>query len=175
MVLLGIKFHRVAYMLTFFYCNNWCVYFCPTWFFLTIKCCWDQYSWKQIQIRHPYTVFTNGGLAGKSEALEDKQKLQMKTFSELAECLARIPRKITLYGRLFKYNDVGRLLLLMFSTDLLFAIKRDAYIFKETGWFCRFPKHQKLDKWAMAGEKRQTCWPKLHIETEFESQLTAIR
>ena len=33
----------------------------------------------------------------------------------------------------------------------------------------------KLDKWAMAGEKRQTCWPKLHIETEFESQLTAIR
>ena len=26
----------------------------------------------------------------ESEALEDKQKLQMKTFSELAECLARI-------------------------------------------------------------------------------------
>ena len=57
----------------------------------------------------------------------------MKTFSELAECLARIPPKITLYGRLFKYNDVGRLLLLMFSTDLLFAIKRDAYIVKEAG------------------------------------------
>ena len=34
----------------------------------------------------------------ESEALEDKQKLQMKTFSELAECLARIPPKITLYG-----------------------------------------------------------------------------
>ena len=64
----------------------------------------------------------------ESEALEDKQKLQMKTFSELAECLARIPPKIT-----FKYNDVGRLQLLMFSTDLLFAIKRNAYIFKETG------------------------------------------
>ena len=31
----------------------------------------------------------------ESEALEDKQKLQMKTFSELAECLARIPPKIT--------------------------------------------------------------------------------
>ena len=59
----------------------------------------------------------------------------------------------------------------MFSTDFLFAIKRDAYIFKETGWFCRFPK---IDKWAMAGEKRQTCWPKLHAETEYESQLTAI-
>ena len=57
----------------------------------------------------------------------------MKTLCELAECLARIPPKITLYGRFFKYNDVGRLLLLMFSTDLLFAIKRDAYIFKETG------------------------------------------
>ena len=28
----------------------------------------------------------------ESEASEDKQKLQMKTFSELAECLARIPR-----------------------------------------------------------------------------------
>ena len=70
----------------------------------------------------------------ESEALEDKQKLQMKTFRELAECLARFPPKITLYGRLFKYiNDVGCLLLLMFSTDLLFAIKRDAYIFKETG------------------------------------------
>ena len=68
-----------------------------------------------------------------SEALEDKQELQMKTFSELAECLARIPPKITFYGLLFKYNYVGCLLLLMFSTDLLFAIKRDAYIFKETG------------------------------------------
>ena len=40
---------------------------------------------------------------------------------------------------------------------------------------CRLPKPQKLDKWVMAGEKRQTCWFKLHIETEFESQLTAIR
>ena len=69
----------------------------------------------------------------ESEALEDKQNLQTKTFSELAECLARVPHKITLYGRLFKYKDVGRLLLLMFSTNLLFAIKRDAYIFKETG------------------------------------------
>ena len=67
------------------------------------------------------------------EALEGKQKLQMKTFSELAECSARIPPKITLHGRLFKYNDVGRLLLFMLSTDLLFAIKRYAYIFKETG------------------------------------------
>ena len=86
-----------------------------------------------------YTVFTNGGHAKKlvpsheSEVLEDKQKLQMKTFTELTECLARIPPKITLYGRLFKYNYVGCLLLLMFSSDLLFAIKRDAYIFKETG------------------------------------------
>ena len=69
----------------------------------------------------------------ESEALEGKQKLQMKTFSELAECSARIPPKITLCGRLFKYNDVGCLLLFMLSTDLLFAIKRDAYyIFKET-------------------------------------------
>ena len=66
----------------------------------------------------------------ESEALEDKQKLQTKTFSERAECLARIPPKMTLHGRLF---TVGRLQLLMFSTDLLFAIKRDAYIFKETG------------------------------------------
>ena len=40
----------------------------------------------------------------ESEALEGKLKLQMKTFSELAECLARIPPKITLYGLLFKYN-----------------------------------------------------------------------
>ena len=67
----------------------------------------------------------------ESEALEDKQKLQMKTFSELAECLARIPPKMTLYGLLFKYNYVGCLLLLMFSSDLLFAIKRDTYIFND--------------------------------------------
>ena len=57
----------------------------------------------------------------ESEALEGKQKLQMKTFSELAECLVRIPPKITLYGRLFKCNYVGCLLLLMFRIDLLFA------------------------------------------------------
>ena len=69
----------------------------------------------------------------ESEVLEDKQKLQMKTFSELAECLARIPPKITLYGLLFKYNYFGCLMLLIFSNDLLFAVKRDAYIFKETG------------------------------------------
>ena len=69
----------------------------------------------------------------ESEALEGKQKWERKTFCELAECLARIPPNITLYGLLFKYNYVGCLLLLMFSTDLLFAIKRDAYIFKETG------------------------------------------
>ena len=69
----------------------------------------------------------------ESEALEDKQKFQMKTFSELAECLARIPPKITLYGLLFKYSYVGCILLLMFSSDMLFAIKRDAHIFKETG------------------------------------------
>ena len=69
----------------------------------------------------------------ESEALEDKQKLQMKTFSELAECLARIPPKITLYGRLLNIITWDVFLLLMFSTDLLFAIKREAYIFKETG------------------------------------------
>ena len=69
----------------------------------------------------------------ESEALEGKQQLQMKTFSELAECVARIPPKITLYGLLFKYNYVGCLLLLIFSIDLLFAIRRDAFIFKETG------------------------------------------
>ena len=42
----------------------------------------------------------------ESEALEDKQKFQIKTFSELAECLARITPKITLHGLLFKYNYV---------------------------------------------------------------------
>ena len=57
----------------------------------------------------------------------------MKTFSELAEYLVQIPPKIPLYGHLFKYNYVGCLQLLRFSTDLRFAIKRDTYIFKETG------------------------------------------
>ena len=54
----------------------------------------------------------------ESEALQDKQKRQMKTFCELAECLARIPPKITSYGRLFKYNYVGCLQPLMFSANL---------------------------------------------------------
>ena len=74
----------------------------------------------------------------ESEASEDKQKLQMKTFSELAECLARIPPKITFYGLLFKYNYVGCLLLLMFSSYLLFAIKRDAYLFRKQDDFVGF-------------------------------------
>ena len=123
----------------------------------------------------PYTVFTNGGHVGKNWCLVMKarrwrvNKLQMKTFSELAECLARIPPKIILYGRLFKYNDVGHLLLLTFSTDLLFAIKRDAYIFQKTGWFCRLPKPQKLDKWVMAGEKRQTCWPNFTLKPNMKA------
>ena len=103
------------------------------------------------------------GPSHESEALEGKQKSQMKTFSELAECLALIPPQITLYGVLFKYNYVGCLLLLMFSSDLLFATK---IIFKKTGWFCRFPKHQKLDKWpwAMAGEKRQNVGPNFTLK-----------
>ena len=93
-------------------------------------------KYKNIHIHRIHKWRTRGKklvASHESEALEGKQKLQMKTFSELAECLGLIPPKITLYGRLFKCNDVRRLLLLMFSTDLLFAIKRDAYIFKETG------------------------------------------
>ena len=83
----------------------------------------------------------------ESEALEDNKKLQMKTFSELAECLARIPPKITFYGLLFKYNYVGCLLLLMFSSYLLFAIKRDAYIFRKQDDFVGFRSiDQKLEE-----------------------------
>ena len=59
-------------------------------------------------------VRTNGGHAGKklvpsheSEALQDKQFLQMKTFSELAEFLARLPPKMTLWAFLFKYDYVA--------------------------------------------------------------------
>ena len=48
-----------------------------------------------------------GTLSYEREALQDKQKLEIKTFSELAQCLARIRPKITLHGRLFKYNYVG--------------------------------------------------------------------
>ena len=86
-----------------------------------------------------YTVFTNGGHAGKNWCLVMKarrsriNKICKWRLSVNLQCLARIPPKITLYGLLFKYNYVGCLLLLMFSSDLLFAIKRDAYIFKETG------------------------------------------
>ena len=83
----------------------------------------------------------------ESEALEDKQKLQMKTFSELAECLALIPPKITFYGLLFKYNYVGCLLLVMFSSDLLFAIKRDAYLSRKQDDFVGFRSiDQKLEE-----------------------------
>ena len=121
-----------------------------------------------VWLQTEYTVFTNGGHAGKNWCLVMKARrwrinknCKWRLSVKLAECLARIPPKITFYGLFFKYNYVGCLLLVMSSNDLLFAIKRDAY--------------QKFDKWTMAGEKRQTCWPKLHIETEYESQLTAIR
>ena len=41
----------------------------------------------------------------EGEALQDKQKLQMATFSELAECLARLsPVKMTFCGLLFIYD-----------------------------------------------------------------------
>ena len=110
----------------------------------------------------------------ESEALEDKQKLQMKTFSELAECLARIPPKITFYGLLYEYNYVGCLLLLMFSSDLLFAIKRDAYIFRKQGAFVRFRGIRSSKSRRSLKKKRQTCWPILHNETEYESQITTI-
>ena len=53
----------------------------------------------------------------ESEALQGIQKLQMKTGNELGECLARIPPKLTLYGRFLKYNYVGCLQPYMFSTD----------------------------------------------------------
>ena len=83
----------------------------------------------------------------ESEALEDKQKLQMKTFSELAEWLARIPPKTTFYGLLFKYNYVGCLLLLMFSSYLLFAIKRYSYLFRKQDDFVGFRSiDQKLEE-----------------------------
>ena len=75
-----------------------------------------------------------------------------------------------------RHDLVCRLLLLMFSSDLPFAIKGTRISLRKQDDFVGFdPKHQKLDKWTIAGEKRQTCWPKLHIETEYESQLTAIR
>ena len=92
----------------------------------------------------------------------------MKTFSELAECLAWIPPKITLYGLLFRYNCVGSLLLLMFGIVCCLPSKGRVYL-QGNRMICRFPKQQKLDKWVMAVEKLQTCWPKLHTETEYES------
>ena len=99
----------------------------------------------------------------ESEALRNKQKLQMKTFNELAECLARIPPKMTLCGLLFKYNYVRCLQSFMFRSDFLFVIKRDGYVFKETGWFCRFPNLQnqlEMAWWATAVEK----WPNFTLK-----------
>ena len=97
----------------------------------------------------------------ESEALEAKQKLQMKTFSELAECLAQIPPKITFYGLLFKYNYVGCLLLLMLSSDLLFQIKRDAYIFRKQDDFVGFPsiRSSTSGRWLEKTDK--------HVEPNF--------
>ena len=43
----------------------------------------------------------------ESEALEGEQKLQMKTFSELAECLARIPPKNNFVRTSFKIQLRG--------------------------------------------------------------------
>ena len=69
----------------------------------------------------------------ESEALEDKHKLQMKTFSETCRVFSTDSTENNFVRTFFKYNYVGCLLLLMSSNDLLLAIKRDAYIFKETG------------------------------------------
>ena len=112
----------------------------------------------------------------ESEASEDKQKLQMKTFSELAEFLARIPPKITLYGLLFKYNYnnyVGCLLLLMFSIDkvLIAVCNQKGRVYLKGNRISGFRRIRS----SMAGEKRQKCWPKLHNETKYERQLTAVR
>ena len=128
----------------------------------------------------PYTVFTNGGHVGKNwcQVMEARLcKINKNCKSRLSVNLRVFSTDSTLNNfvrTFFKYNYVGSLQPLMFSTDILFSIKRDAYMFKETGWFCRFPNHPKFDKWAMAAEKRQTCWPRLHIKTESESQLTTI-
>ena len=69
-----------------------------------------------------YTVFTNGGNAGKNWCLVMKARrwrinknCKWRLSVKLAECLARIPPKITLYRLLFRYNYVGSLLLLMFG------------------------------------------------------------
>ena len=79
----------------------------------------------------------------ESKALQDKQFLQKKTFSELAEFLARLPPEMTLCAFLFKYDYAACLQTLMvFFPDFLWANKTDVHIFKETGWFCTFPKHQ---------------------------------
>ena len=59
-------------------------------------------------------VRTNGGHAEKNWYLVMKARrcrinnfLQMKTFSELAEFLARLPPKMTLWAFLFKYDYVA--------------------------------------------------------------------
>ena len=86
--------------------------------------------------------------------------------SELAECLARLPPNVTFYGLLFKYNYLGCLQPLMFITDFLFAIRMDAYIFKETGWFCRFLKHQ---NWRATSRRwlQKSC---KHVDPNFTSK-----
>ena len=38
---------------------------------------------------------------------------------------------------------------------------------------CRLPKPQKLDKWVMAGEKRQTCWPRSLIPLSITNDKTS--
>ena len=79
----------------------------------------------------------------------------MKTFSELTECLARIPPKKTLYGLLFKYNYVGCLLPLMFSSDLLFAIKGDEISSRKQDDFVGFRSIRSSTSGLWLEKKRQ--------------------
>jgi len=76
----------------------------------------------------------------ESEALQDKQFLQMKTFSELAEVLARLSPKMTLCAFLFKYDYVACLQTLMVFFSLIFCwqTKRTCISLRKQDDFVRF-------------------------------------
>ena len=92
----------------------------------------------------PYTVFTNGGHVGKNwcQVMEARLcKINKNCKSRLSVNLRVFSTDSTLNNfvrTFFKYNYVGSLQPLMFSTDILFSIKRDAYMFKETDDFVGF-------------------------------------
>ena len=85
----------------------------------------------------------------ESEALRGKQKLQMKTFSELAECLARIQRQTSLALTVATTPYICRLFLFFLPPRFVYIsvspnCSELAFVFGFSEKFASFLRHRPL-------------------------------